>query len=67
MYLLNNGWIENMDKVGLPSDPIKDLRLHWLKPQKHKCDKPLYPDKLFGTVFIKKHLRKKWLNPVKRI
>jgi hypothetical protein len=33
MYLLTNGWIEQMDKIGLSYDPKMDLRLYWLKPR----------------------------------
>ena len=45
MYLLNNGWFEQVNKIGLPYDPKKESRLYWLEPRLNKCGKRLYPEK----------------------
>lgn len=45
MYLLRNNWLEQMNiAIELSHKPSIDLRIHWLNPLLHKCDKQLYRD-----------------------
>ena len=67
MYLLNNGWIEKMDKIALPHNPSRNMRLYWLKPRWNKCDKRLCLEKELKKAVILKHLRLEWLSPTERI
>lgn len=44
MYLFRNTWLEQIniaDKLGYK--PGMDLRIHWLDPLLHKCEKRLCP------------------------
>lgn len=47
MYLLRNVWLEQINIANeLKHKPSIDLRIHWINPLLHKCEKRLYPDKV---------------------
>jgi len=47
LYLNRNVWLEQINTANeLKLRPSLDLRIHWINPLLHKCEKRLYPGRM---------------------